>query len=104
MESETPENISKIIRKELRIERCSSSIRTKIKNIKNSATANPATANPVTVNPATANPARVENHRMTVELPPESARFKYCKNSIQRYEEGKYIIFNIIKELIDEFQ
>ncbi|KAN0030147.1 hypothetical protein ACTA71_009908 [Dictyostelium dimigraforme] len=83
MESETPENISEIIRKELRIER-SSSIRTKIKNIKNSArtnsasenlsanvnqqtitatanpaTANPATANPATVNPATANPATV---------------------------------------------
>ncbi|KAN0037913.1 hypothetical protein ACTA71_000084 [Dictyostelium dimigraforme] len=257
MESETPENISEIIRKELRIERCSSSIRTKIKNIKNSAKTNsasenlsenvnpatlaPATINPATINPATLTPAiinpatlapatvnpttfanstaidflenfleedldsasqaqkkqkissnsvsstsslrmeskpnikgrvsfseemidhhyyrinnmenfeilfcqssmysigeatfsigsaptiiiqysrnhpmdllrrhtykqqvtfsRVENRRMTLELPPESVRFKYCKNSIQRYEEGDYIIFNIMKELIDE--
>ncbi|KAN0030249.1 hypothetical protein ACTA71_005175 [Dictyostelium dimigraforme] len=46
--------------------------------------------------------SRVENRRMTLELPPESVRFKYCKNSIQRYEEGDYIIFNIMKELIDE--
>ncbi|KAN0030514.1 hypothetical protein ACTA71_009154 [Dictyostelium dimigraforme] len=70
MESETPENISEIIRKELRIERCSSSIRTKIKNIKNSAktnsasenlseNVNPATLAPATVNPATLTPATV---------------------------------------------
>ncbi|KAM9979445.1 hypothetical protein ACTFIY_008688 [Dictyostelium cf. discoideum] len=45
MDTESPENISDTIRKELGIERCSSSIRTKIKNLRNTNKTNSAASN-----------------------------------------------------------
>ncbi|KAM9957793.1 hypothetical protein ACTFIW_012764 [Dictyostelium discoideum] len=42
MDTESPENISDNIRKELGVERCSSSIRTKIKNLRNTNKTNTA--------------------------------------------------------------